>query len=210
MESQRALSGRRAQAARNDGVILEAAREVFIADPTAPISAVAERAGVGISALYRRYPSKDDLLRRLSMEGLQRYISAAEAALAEEGDVWAAFTRFMGRLVEANTNSLTLRLAGTFEPTEELYREAARAQELNERLFARIRSAGVIRSDVEVDDLALMLEQIAAIRVRDPKRTGQLRRRYLALLLDGLRHDGGPRLPGPPPTWKEISERWNV
>src|ERR1700730_6887879 len=44
------MSGRRAQAARNDDLILDAAREVFIADPGAPISAVAERAGVGISA----------------------------------------------------------------------------------------------------------------------------------------------------------------
>ncbi len=48
------LSGRKAQAARNDTLILAAARAVFTADPSAPIAAVAERAGVGISALYRR------------------------------------------------------------------------------------------------------------------------------------------------------------
>jgi AcrR family transcriptional regulator len=42
---------RAAQAARNDQAILDAAREVFVADPTAPIAAVADRAGVGISAL---------------------------------------------------------------------------------------------------------------------------------------------------------------
>src|SRR5215211_7459340 len=41
----RPLSGRRAQAARNDERILDAAREVFLADPGAPISAVAEHAG---------------------------------------------------------------------------------------------------------------------------------------------------------------------
>ncbi len=40
------MSGRRAQAARNDELIMNAAREVFVADPTAPIAAVAERAGV--------------------------------------------------------------------------------------------------------------------------------------------------------------------
>src|SRR3981081_3373184 len=89
------LSGRRAQAARNDQLILDAAREGFIADPGAPISAVAERAGVGISALYRRYASKEDLLRRLSLDGLHRYIAAAEAALAEEGDSWPSLRRFM-------------------------------------------------------------------------------------------------------------------
>src|SRR5919107_3972371 len=73
----RALSGRRAQAARNDELIMDAAREVFVADPTAPIAAVAERAGVGISALYRRFGSKEDLLRRLCAEGQRQYIAEA-------------------------------------------------------------------------------------------------------------------------------------
>ena len=85
------LSGRKVQAARNDRLILDAAREVFTADPSAPVSDVAERAGVGISALYRRYASKEDLLRRLCAEGLGIYIAAAEDALADEGDPWNAF-----------------------------------------------------------------------------------------------------------------------
>src|SRR3954466_15695724 len=100
-------SGRRAQAARNDERILEAARGVFIANPAAPIAAVAKRAGVGISALYRRYPSKEDLLRELCADGLRRYISAAESAAAAEGDPDEAFARFMERVVEAEAASLT-------------------------------------------------------------------------------------------------------
>ena len=76
------LSGRRAEAARNDKQILDAARAVFLEDPEAPIAAVAKRAGVGIGALYRRYRSKDELLVRLAGDGLRRYIAAAEAALA--------------------------------------------------------------------------------------------------------------------------------
>src|SRR5215218_11451253 len=124
------MSGRRAEAARNDKLILEAAREVFVSDPGAPIAAVAERAGVGIGALYRRYASKEDLLRRLSSDGLQQYIAAVEDALArDDGEPWSAFTEFMRRIVDADTHSLTLRLAGTFTPTEELNRQAARAQE---------------------------------------------------------------------------------
>jgi AcrR family transcriptional regulator len=204
------LSGRRAQAVRNDRAILDAAREVFVADPKAPISAVAERAGVGIGALYRRYGSKEDLLRRLSAEGLQIYITAVEDALADDGDVWAAFAEFMRRIVEADTHSLTLRLAGTFTPTEELYRDSERAQELNVRLFEHIRAAGAIRPDIEVDDIALLLEQLAAIRVGDEERTRQLRRRYLALMLDALRDRSGSRLPGPPPSWEEIGRRWST
>jgi AcrR family transcriptional regulator len=204
------LSGRRAQAARNDALILEAAREVFVADPGAPIAAVAKRASVGIGALYRRYPSKEDLLRQINAEALQRYIAAAEAALADDGDPWSAFADFMRRIVDADTHSLTLRLAGTFTPTEELARQAARAQELNVRLFERTRAAGDIRPDIEVGDISLLLEQLAAVRVADEERTRQLRHRYLALLLDALNASSGTRLPGPPPGWEEISRRWET
>lgn len=204
------LSGRRAEAARNNQRILDAAREVFTADSGAPISAVAERAGVGISALYRRYVSKEDLLRRLCADGLRIYIAAAEAALADERDPWIAFTDFMRRIVEADTHSLTLRLAGTFTPTDELNREAAKAQELNVRLFERTKAAGAIRPDVKVNDIALLLEQLAAVRVADEERTHQLRLRYLALVLEALHAPSGSQLPGPPPSWEEIGQRWET
>ena len=204
------LSGRRAQAARNDRRILDAARAVFTADPGAPISAVAARAGVGIGALYRRYASKEELLRRLCADGLQRYIAEAEAALADQGDPWTAFATFMRRIVDADTHSLTLRLAGTFTPTEELYREAGKAQALNVRLFDRTRAAGAIRPDVEVDDLSFLLEQLAAIHAGDQHRTGQLRHRYLALLLDALRTPAAAPLPGPAPSWDELRRRWET
>jgi AcrR family transcriptional regulator len=207
--SREPLSGRRAEAARNDAVILDAARAVFVADPKAPISAVAGRAGVGIGALHRRYGSKEDLLRRLAADGLVVYIAVVEDALADDGDPWEAFANFMRRIVDADTHSLTLRLAGTFIPTEELYRDSARAQELNQRLFERTRDAGAIRSDVEVDDIALLFEQLAAVRIGDEERTRQLRRRYLGLLLDALRDRSGSRLPGPPPSWGEIQRRWS-
>jgi len=208
MESSTPLSGRRAQAARNDRLILEAARAVFVADPEAPISAVAERAGVGISALYRRYASKEDLLRRLCLDGLHRYIAVVGAAVADEGDPWNAFATFMLRAVEADTPSLTLRLAGTFTPNDELYREAARAQELNVRLVTRTKAAGALRPDIEVEDIGLLLEQLATIRAPDPERSMQLRRRYLALFLDALHLPSAGPLPGPPPSWEEFQERW--
>jgi AcrR family transcriptional regulator len=158
-----ALSGRRAEAARNDERILESARAVFIADPGAPISAVAEHAGVGVGALYRRYESKEDLLRRLCADGLQRFIAAAEAALADYGDPWGAFADFMRRCVDADTNSLTQRLAGTFTPTEDLYREAGRAHGLLTALFDRTQAAGALRPDLVVNDVGLLLEQVAAL-----------------------------------------------
>lgn len=208
-ETMKPLNGRGAQAARNNRLILDAARAVFTADPDAPIAAVAERAGVGISALYRRYRSKDELLQRLCGDGLQRYIAETEAALADDSDPWTVFARFMRRCLDADTHSLTLRLAGTFAPTEELYREGERGHELTVRLLDRTMAAGAIRADIAVADLSLLWEQLAALRVGDAQRTSQLRHRYLTLLLDALHNPAAAPLPGPPPRWEEIRERWS-
>lgn len=202
-------SGRQAEAARNDQRILAAARQVFMANPDAPISAVAERAGVGISALYRRYRSKEDLLRRLCGDGLAIYTAEVERALAASDDPWRAFAGFMRRVVEADTHSLTLRLAGTFTPTEQLFQDAARSSELTAELLERARAAGVIRPDIGVADLGLVFEQLAAVRVKDPDRTRELRQRNLTLLLDALHMADAPPLPGTPPRWDEISSRWD-
>ena len=209
MEQQR-LSGRRGQAAQNDERILAAAREVFVADADAPISAVANRAGVGISALYRRYPSKEDLLRELCREGLRRYVVEAEAALTDDGDPWEAFGAFLRRIVEADVHSLTVRLAGTFTPTADMFADAQRSGELNDQLVARAKASGDLRDDVEPEDLTLILEMIAAIRpgvFGNDERTAELRQRYLSLCLDGLRRSAEP-LAGPPPTDAELGRRW--
>jgi AcrR family transcriptional regulator len=170
---------------------------------------VAKRAGVGISALYRRYPSKEELLRQLSADGLRRYIAAVEAALADEGDPWEAFAGFMSRIVDEDVHSMTMRLAGTFTPTEELYREAQRAEQLNLRLLERTKASGAIRPDLTVNDLTFLFEQLASVRAGDEERTAMLRRRYLTLLLDALRTPSPAPLPGPAPTWEEIRRRWS-
>ena len=169
---------------------------------------MAEHAGVGISALYRRYASKEELLRRLCGDGLVTYIAAAEEALADNGEPWEAFVRFMRRIVDADTHSLTSRLAGTFTPTDELSRDAATAQKLNERLVERTRAAGAIRADLDVNDLSMVFEQLASIRLGDEGRTSQLRHRYLALLLEAIHGPAATPLPGPPPTWQELTARW--
>jgi AcrR family transcriptional regulator len=204
------MSGRKAQAARNDHVILEAARTVFVVDPGAPISAVAERAGVGISALYRRYASKEDLLRKLCSDGLKLYIAEAETALADEGEPWTAFTEFMRRIVDADTHSLTINLAGTFTPTEDLYRDSAHASELATRIFDRTRDAGALRPDLNVTDMAMIFDQLAAVHLGDEARTSQIRHRYLALILDAMHLTSAEPLPGPAPVSEEINRRWTV
>jgi len=102
-----------------------------------------------------------------------------------------------------------LRLAGTFTPTKDLDDDAERAQQLNLRLLARAKAAGAVRPDLDVNDLSFVFEQLASIRLGDPDRTRQLRQRYLGLLLDGLHTPSPEPLAGPPPTWEEVSGRWD-
>jgi AcrR family transcriptional regulator len=200
------LSGRRAEAARNDEIILNSARVVFLADPGAPITAVAKHAHVGISALYSRYGSKDELLRRLCNDGLQRFVDETEAALKDERDAWTVFSDYMRRLVDADSNSLTLALAGKFTPTPEMFQLAEHANELLGELFTKVR--GELRAGIEVHDISVVLELVAALKLEDRSRTELLRRRYLAMILDGLRAGNDGPLPGPPPSWQEMNERW--
>jgi AcrR family transcriptional regulator len=203
------LSGRKAQAARNDQVILEAARSVFVADPGAPISAVAKRAGVGIGALYTRYGSKEELLRRLCTDGLQLFVSETEAALADPRDHWTAFTGFMERLVAADTSSMTLALAGTFTPTPDMFALAERSNRLLREFFEQVK--GELRPGISVHDISLVFELVAAVKLPSPERTMGLRQRYLSIILSGMRHSAaGGDLPGPPPSWQEINERWQT
>jgi AcrR family transcriptional regulator len=200
------MSGRRREAARNDLRILEAAREVFTKDPDAPIAEVAHRADVGISALYSRYDSKEDLLRKLCGDGMRRVLAIVESALADDRDGWTVFSEFMHEMVAADTSSLTLSLAGRFTPTEELFTLAGRCNDAMVEFFERIR--GTLRPGVDVNDISIVFEQLAAIRVGDRERSVEVRSRYLAVLLDGLRADTGTELPGTPPTWMEIQARW--
>ena len=203
------MSGRRGEAARNDTRILEAARAVFTADPQAPITAVAKRAGVGISALYSRYGSKEALVQKICHDGLAIAVRETEAALERlrgGDDHWEVFASFMTAMTDASTSSMTLALAGTFTPTMEMFALATRADQLVTDLFAGLRD--VLRPDMVVHDISLVFELVAAIKLGDAARTRELRHRYLAVILDGLRGRAGAELPGPPPRWQELTDRW--
>ena len=87
--------GRQQEAARNDRKVLDAAREVFATQGwDAPVSAVAERAGVGMGSLYRRYGSKTELLQRLCVLAMEQNIAAAEQSLAMD-EPWDALSSYV-------------------------------------------------------------------------------------------------------------------
>ncbi|GAB3142027.1 hypothetical protein [Microbispora hainanensis] len=110
-------------------------------------------------------------------------------------------------------HSLTVHLAGTFTPTKEMGRDARRAAELMGRLVERAHAAGRLRRDLVADDFGLVLEGCAAVRVPDPERTRELRRRFLAMVLAGITRAGEEgtgegTLPGPAPEPGELNWRW--
>src|SRR5271155_1069773 len=114
------LSGRQAQARRNDERVLAAARAVFVElGAEAPVSAVAERAGVGVGTLYRRYPTKEALIRQLCVATMERTIEEATAALAAP-DAWQGFSDFAAGCVRQGVGTVAL-LAGHYEVTEDVW-----------------------------------------------------------------------------------------
>ena len=202
------LSGRRREAARNDAVILDAARSVFLQDPSAPVAAVAARAKVGISALYRRYPSKEDLLRELARDGLLRYTAELEAALADNGDPWLVYADCLTRILDGGSQALAQHLAGTFTPTPDLSELAQRAGALAREVHRRAQHRGVLRDDVSPIDIVFLLEMLSTITLPGADGGRALRHRYLALLLQALHAPGdGPLPSGPDPS--ELTNRWN-
>jgi AcrR family transcriptional regulator len=172
---------------------------------------VARHAGVGISALYTRYGSKEELLRTLCTDGLLIVVKETEAAIEQVKagrDHWQVFAAFMRNLADADTSSMTRAFAGQFAPTPEMFALANRSSQLMDKLFGLIRDT--LRQDLAQHDVSLVFELVAAIKFADPGRTTELRHRYLALILDGMRATGRGELPGPPPAWQELSERWNA
>jgi AcrR family transcriptional regulator len=202
------LSGRRREAARNDLEILEAAREIFLADPTAPVAAVAARAKVGISALDRRYPSKEDLLRELARDGLARYSAELERALADDRDPWTVYAECLTRILDGESQALARRLAGTFTPTPGLTELAKRAGTLATAVHQRAQRDRALRGDVSPEDVVLLLETLSGITLPGGDGGHSLRRRYLALLLQALRAPGSGSLPGRAASSAELTARW--
>jgi AcrR family transcriptional regulator len=203
-------SGRRGEAARNDGRILDAAREVFLTDPDAPVAAAASRAGVGISALYRRYESKEDLLRALARDALTRYIADLTDALADDRDPWTVYSDCLMRIVDGRSQALAQRLAGRFTPTPDLGELAQRAATLADQLHQRAIRQEALRPDVTAADIVLILEMITLVSAPGPDDGAALRRRYLGLILQALRAPGAGSLPGPAAQAADMIARWRA
>ncbi|MFD6132029.1 TetR/AcrR family transcriptional regulator [Streptomyces diastaticus] len=97
----------RVDAQRNLEHVLRAAREVFgELGYGAPMEDVARRARVGVGTVYRRFPSKDVLVRRIAEEETARLTDQARAALGQEDEPWSALSRFLRTSVESGAGRL--------------------------------------------------------------------------------------------------------
>ncbi|WP_338897434.1 helix-turn-helix domain-containing protein [Streptomyces sp. TG1A-60] len=97
----------RVDAQRNLEHVLRAAREVFgELGYGAPMEDVARRARVGVGTVYRRFPSKDVLVRRIAEEETSRLTEQARVALGQEEDAWSALSRFLRTSVASGAGRL--------------------------------------------------------------------------------------------------------
>ncbi|MFK3985510.1 TetR/AcrR family transcriptional regulator [Micromonospora sp. NPDC050397] len=97
----------RVDAQRNLEHVLRAAREVFgELGYGAPMEDVARRARVGVGTVYRRFPSKDVLVRRIAEEETARLTDQARSALGQEEEPWSALSRFLRTSVASGAGRL--------------------------------------------------------------------------------------------------------
>jgi AcrR family transcriptional regulator len=187
----------RADAARNRAKVLDAARAAFAEHGAeAQMEDVARRAGVGVGTVYRHFPTKHALAAALVEEKFDRVIAYARELLGEP-DPWRAIERSFEYCATTQEQDrayagVLASMAGgaggagtTAAPPVAGPREHQLAELLaiTERMLARARAAGAIRDDLVAADMPALYCALASVvqaGVADW-------RRYLELLLDGLR-----------------------
>jgi AcrR family transcriptional regulator len=196
------LPALRADAARNRVRILAAASAVFAERGLdASTAEIARRAGVGEATLFRRFPSKDDLIVAILAEHMDGVIATAEACLGEP-DPWRAVERFFEAMVEQQVHD-----QGAVEAVKDncmtspaLADRRKRIMELMSRLLRRAQEAGVVRDDITAPDLGMLTAAASSVGdIAFPGLRPDLWRRYLGIILDGIRPEGATKLRPPPP-----------
>jgi AcrR family transcriptional regulator len=169
--------------------ILAAADAVF-ADRglEATLDDIADYADLGIGTVYRRFADKDALIGALFEQHLDRLVAISEEAL-QLPDPWDGVVHFLeGSLAQhaANRGLADLVLRGR-EGCDRIRSSRARLVPAAQKVFERARHAGVLRADLEATDIPLLSLMVGSIAENSMIVAPDLWRRYLAIVLDGLK-----------------------
>ncbi|MFC4111010.1 TetR/AcrR family transcriptional regulator [Nonomuraea zeae] len=199
----------RADALRNADKIVRAAIAVLReSGPDVPLDEIARHAGIGIATVYRRFGDRDGVIR-----------AAFQTYFAEEVEPLVLATRGAGDAGRALADALggTVDTLATHHGLLKAARESgAITVDIAERfigplgiVLARAQRHGQVRTDLVVRDLAAILVMVlATVHPSDPGHGDA--RRYLALLLSGLRPSADVL---PPPSARPLSPArlpWSV
>jgi AcrR family transcriptional regulator len=200
----------RRDAERNRQRILAAAAEVFTERGLdATLDEVARAAGVGVGTVYRRFPDKDSLVSELFRDRIDALVTVAEEA-CEAADPWRGLVDFLEYIASAMAGDQGLRqlmMFGTYDRDQVCYARD-RMRPVMTRLVERAQASGDLRADFQATDVKMIAFMLASIAEYTAAVIPQVWRRYLAMLVDGLRpaRDGVTELPGPAPTAGDLGD----
>jgi AcrR family transcriptional regulator len=198
----------RADAQRNLERILEAARAVFARDGLdASVADVAERAGVGTATIFRRFPTKDDLVSAVLEYELEAFGARARKA-AESDDPGEAIGEFMTSVIQSFIEDRCFCEATGSElfNRPRIQELVAGMTEAVESLLERAQAAGAIRDDVVAADIGFLVNAVGQAGVKLEHTAPGAWRRYAEIVLGGLRPEGARPLTHKPPTPQQFHE----
>lgn len=199
----------RRDAERNRQRILTAAAEVFTERGLdATLDEVARAAGVGVGTVYRRFPDKESLVRELFRDRVDALVTVAEEACTAP-DPWRGFVGYLEFAAATLAGDLGLRqlmMFGTYDRDQVCYARDRMAPVVS-RLVERAQASGDLRPDFKATDVKMIAFMLASISEYAASVAPEVWRRYLAMLIDGLRpaRDGVSALPVPAPTTVDLS-----
>jgi AcrR family transcriptional regulator len=180
----------RADAQRNLERVLDSAAALF-AERGCDVSVdeIARQAGVGHATVFRRFPTKDALIAAVVSKQIRELVVFVEEALEEPdaGDAFRAFVWHAGELHARNRG-----LQEGFSRSVDMSDIAEAKAELNglvDQLIERAQEAGALRPDIAADDVSTLVG--SAIRGASDSPDTELWRRYVEVVLDGLRPPAG-------------------
>ncbi len=189
----------RADAQRNRRLLLEAAATVFAARGVdASVSEIASRAGVAKGTLFRHFPTKADLVTAILIDRIAQVRAIAVEVAERRPPGLAAVGELMSRgaeLLAADRAFFDAAMAAAVVPGEELAGAKRAFEAALDALVDAAQAAGELRPDVRGIDLAMLMMAATNTTAPERDRHPDLWRRYLALMIDGLRRGATTPLP---------------